>query len=335
MSLNNIAQHSHSHTSIWTDIDNIFPVLYDWLLQGKNFAVVTLVGIEGGSPRPLGAQMLVSDCGASFGYISGGCLKSEIVSKAIEAMNSSQNCKVRYGAGSPYMDITLPCGSGLDLYFDVGISKEIIFKAYKYTMDRKAFTIETNLLTGNSRLSEPKKSNKANTDNQFYREYVPRLRLIIFGTDPAVISLAKLGVGTDMDVIVYSPATDILDSPDTKIFDIRELKHKHQLDISEFDSRTAAVLYFHDHGWELPVITQILESECFYIGAQGSRKTHKIRIDGLLSAGLEEPQVQRVIGPIGSIPHTKSPAELAVSTLAEIITHSRMDTVSLKREQMT
>lgn len=323
MSLNSIALRARSHSPVWTDIDNVFPVLHDWVLEGKRFVLVTLAGIEGGSPRPLGAHMIVSESGETFGYISGGCLKQEIISKALEAMELSQNIMVRYGSGSPYMDITLPCGSGLDLYFDVNISRDIVFEAFEYTMERKAFTLKTDFTSGLSVLTSSKGRQETRAGKQFHREFVPRLKLFIFGTDPAVISLAKLGTDTDMDVVVYSPADDILDSPDAQKFNARRLTHKHQLSLTEFDHRSAAVLYFHDHAWELPVITQLLDSNCFYIGAQGSRKTHQIRVEGLLSSGISDAQVKRVIGPIGAIPHTKSPAELAVSTLADVITRAR------------
>ncbi len=323
MSLSSTALQTHAHTTIWTDIDNVFPVLHNWLLQKKRFVLVTLVGIDGGSPRPLGAQMAISETGESFGYISGGCLKSEIVSRAQEALNSSGNSLIRYGLGSPYIDITLPCGSGLDLYFDIELSDQIIRDAFSLTMKRIPFSLQTDLSNGKSALLRDSNIPTEKNNSQFNREYAPRTKLFIFGTDPAVTTLARLGLDTDMDVIIYTPSTDIIESLDQKIFDTRELKSQRQTIPSEFDRWSAAVLYFHDHEWELPIISKLLKTDCFYIGAQGSMKTHAIRTEKLQQAGFKQAEINRITGPIGLIPQTKSPAELAVSTLADIITQSK------------
>lgn len=79
-------------------------------------ALVTLVSIEGSSPRPLGAQMAVSETGDWVGYLSGGCIERTVVTEALDALALGRNRRVRYGKGSPYIDINLPCGSAIELF---------------------------------------------------------------------------------------------------------------------------------------------------------------------------------------------------------------------------
>jgi xanthine dehydrogenase accessory factor len=85
------------------------------------------------------------------------------------------------------------------------------------------------------------------------------------------------------------------------------------------DRWTAAVLLFHDHDWEGPILSQLLETDAFYIGAMGSRAAHQARCDDLRSRGIADEQIARIQGPIGLIPSMRDPETLAVSVLAELI----------------
>ncbi|MGB3625931.1 MAG: NTP transferase domain-containing protein, partial [Henriciella sp.] len=85
------------------------------------------------------------------------------------------------------------------------------------------------------------------------------------------------------------------------------------------DPYTAFILMFHDTDWETPLLKQVLAGPAFYVGAVGSSKTQARRLDGLRQAGLAEPVLQRVRGPVGLIPSMRDASMLAVSTLAEIV----------------
>ena len=94
--------------------DNVLPDLAEWTGRGERCALVTLVGVDGNAPRAEGAQMAVSESGEWAGYISGGCLEAAIALEAQAAIKAGKPRLLRYGKGSPYFDIQLPCGSGLD-----------------------------------------------------------------------------------------------------------------------------------------------------------------------------------------------------------------------------
>lgn len=91
------------------------------------------------------------------------------------------------------------------------------------------------------------------------------------------------------------------------------------LDALKIDADSAAVLFYHDHDYEPAILSYLLTTPAFYIGAQGSRSTQRTRLMRLAEMGVSEEAMSRVRGPIGLIPSSRDPRMLAVSVLAEII----------------
>jgi xanthine dehydrogenase accessory factor len=85
------------------------------------------------------------------------------------------------------------------------------------------------------------------------------------------------------------------------------------------DPWTAFLFLFHDHDWEPPLLARALEASSFWIGAMGSRQTQSARGEALKTLGVDPAAIARVHGPIGLIPHTRDPATLGLSALAEIV----------------
>ncbi|PHP28499.1 XdhC family protein [Limimaricola cinnabarinus] len=82
----------------------------------ENGGVLTmLVGIDGAFYRPLGAVMAFPEGGAPVGSLSSGCIEGDLALHAAEVLAEGRPRQLRYGRGSPYLDIRLPCGSGLDV----------------------------------------------------------------------------------------------------------------------------------------------------------------------------------------------------------------------------
>ena len=79
--------------------------------------LVTLTGIEGSTSRALGAQLAVRADGSYLGSFSGGCIEAAVVAEALAVLAEGRGRTVRYGVGSPFIDIRLPCGGGIDLLF--------------------------------------------------------------------------------------------------------------------------------------------------------------------------------------------------------------------------
>jgi xanthine dehydrogenase accessory factor len=87
----------------------------------------------------------------------------------------------------------------------------------------------------------------------------------------------------------------------------------------ELDARTAVVALSHDPKIDEPALQAAMESDAFYIGALGSKGNHAKRLERLAALGYSKEQLDRIHGPIGLPIGGRSPAEIAVSTLAQII----------------
>ncbi|MEL6830615.1 MAG: XdhC family protein, partial [Pseudomonadota bacterium] len=95
--------------------ETVLSKLLVWQRSAHQTALIILTEIEGGAVRALGAIMAVSEDGSLAGYMSGGCIDADLVLQAQSTMESGLAKRVRYGAGSPYVDLPLPCGGALVL----------------------------------------------------------------------------------------------------------------------------------------------------------------------------------------------------------------------------
>ncbi len=309
-------------------VENALPYLAHWQKQGEKTALVTLVERDGSSPRPIGAQMAIGASGLAVGHIAADCLHEAIVEEAKAAILAGENRLVRYGKGSPYIDLKLPCGSGIDLYFDVCLAPQQIETMARFFDERKAFTLSMDMATGKSEISplmHGVKNGRSGAGNMLMqRNYFPPIRLLIAGNGPSVLSLARLAAETGFSSLICSTDDQTLEFARQQGFEARALD-----DIAEYgsvytDDYTAVVLLFHDHEKELPVYQELLPLSPFYLGAMGSRNTHLARIDGLRSFGFSEEDLARIKGPIGLIPVAKSPSLLALSVLSDILNEAQL-----------
>ena len=302
---------------------NVLTKLQEWQRIGLRVTLATLVGIDGSSPSMLGAQMAIAEDGSAIGHISGGCLERAIIAEARIAMRNRTNRLIRYGKGSKYIDIKLPCGSGLDIYFDQDLSSFLIERICKELEWRRSVALRTNLKTGESHLLTGRADlSIAREGDLFVRAYAPKLRLVIAGAGPAVTTLARLAQAVDIEVRIFSQDTALVSEARVHRLEAREL-HVGVIPDLELDAWTAAVLLFHDHEWELPLLQPILSSPCFYLGAVGSRRTQEARKTALCKAGTNSLVISRLRAPIGLLPHAKGPRELAVSILAEFMSEAK------------
>lgn len=305
------------------ETERVLPDLHAWQQAGHRTALITLVDIEGSAPRPLGAQMAVCECGESRGFISGGCLEPSLVAEAQAAIAEGRNRLVRYGHGSKYVDIVLPCGSAIDLYFDVSLDKTVVEDAAAREARRNPFILATDLTSGASRIEPAADGGPALIAKRkadiFHRPYRPRLRLTIAGKGPATVCLARLAVASNVECAVFSPETETL------AFCRAAGAQTHHLTMPEEpvdlpgDAWTAFVLLFHEHEWEPPLLQTAVGGPYFYVGALGSRRTHETRLQALKARGLSDVQLGRIKGPLGLFPQARSPMEIAVSVLADVV----------------
>lgn len=159
----------------------------------------------------------------------------------------------------------------------------------------------------------------------FLHAFNPALRMLIVGAVHIAQPLSRMASLSGYDVAVIDPRTHFA-SPDR--FPGLTLSHDwpdEAIEALKPDTRTAIVTLTHDPKMDDPALVVALRSPAFYIGSLGSKRTHAKRLDRLAANGFDEATLARIHGPVGLDIGAKSPAEIAVSIMAEI-------TVALRRE---
>lgn len=277
------------------------------LRAGERICLVTLVAIEGTSPRPLGAQMAIAENGEWVGYLSGGCVERAVIAEAMDAIEAGRNRQVRYGRGSKYLDIRLPCGSAIELQFDVEVSIGDLEDIDRRLSERHYALL--NLASASAGQDWP----------DLIRSYPPRRRLILLGVGPAPVCLGRLAQAAGLETMLFSPDAATCQAGRNVGVATWSMSRAEQMPDIRLDRHTAVVLMFHEHEWEVALLPQILLGDSFYIGAMGSRRTHEARLAALREAGVAEARLQRIHGPAGLFTGAKSSPAIAVAILAEIM----------------
>jgi len=294
--------------------ENVIPQLLAWRRAGHKAALVTLVGIDGSGPRPLGSQMAVNANGEAAGMISSGCAEAAVVAEAQAAIEHGHPRTVRYGAGSRYIDIVLPCGTGIDVHFDPTIEIGVLER-----------------LDGAIKARIPAKLaiDPGGQVPVFERRYDPRPRLLIAGRGPILSYVVRNAGMLEWECVVASPGQQLLDAVRAGAMATYHLTKPEDLDPTPLvDLATAVVLLFHDHEWEPPILAQCEHTLAFYIGALGSRKSHAQRCELLRARGCSEEFITRIRSPIGLAIGGKSPPEIALAIVAEIASLAPFDPVA-------
>lgn len=286
---------------------------------GRPAALVTITSLDGPFSRPLGAQLAVAEDGRFVGSISGGCLEKALTEEARLSMRDKLNRTLRYGRGSPYLDVRLPCGGGIDLYVDVDPSLDILQQALALGRARKRFALIFDPRTEHSslRLVEGEGRSKS---GEFARGYEPRLRIVLAGRGWEIVAMTRQARLVDCEVVVASqePATLEFCRPYAdQLIELTTPKAKPKLPL---DADTALACLFHEHEWEAAILLDALRSPAFYVGALGSRATHATRVETLQALGAGPGDLARLRGPIGLFP-ARDPKAVAISALAEIVAH--------------
>ncbi len=280
---------------------------------GRPAAIVTLAGIEGASPRAPGAQMAVAADGRAAGQISSGCLEGAIIEEARAAMDRGRGGVVRYGRGSAFIDIALPCGSALDLLYTVEPDAEALNGALVALRARRA----TALTFRDRGVGKADSTAAGWKDGALTRIYRPNLRIVAAGLGAELVTLSRVASAAGYTVCAVSH--------DAQTLTLCTAAEKIQLQSAQtppdiaIDRYTAVVLLFHDRDWEIAFAPHALGSPAFYVGAVGSRRTQAARLASLRAHGVSADALARLRGPIGLIPATRDPSALAISIQAEIV----------------
>lgn len=280
--------------------DYVLDALLAWRQEGQRTALLTLVRIDGSSPRPLGSQLAVAEDGRALGAISGGCVEQTLIHDALSAIRAQTNHLELYGEGSRFKDITLPCGSAIYVYFDVTLSDAELTQLVAARHNRTTATY------------------RCNDVPDFVRAYTPQCRLLIFGSGPIVTALAQISLLCEIDTRVHSPDDDTRTAA-ARFSAALPMTSPQDWDTTGIDAYTAIVCLFHDHDYEPDILHQALSSPAFYIAALGSRRTHQNRLQHLSERGWSDVDVLRINGPAGLDIGAQTPPEIALSITGQLV----------------
>lgn len=296
------------------DAGEILRHVLDQRRAGQACGLVAVTATSGGALRAPGALAAVASDGSMVGYVSNGCVDGDIAAQMLAAMDAKAPRVVRYGAGSPWQDIRLPCGGSVELALIPDPLTAPLADLAEDLTDRRRPEIDLCAVAG-VRLA-------GITANRFTLRPRPALRLA--GRGAALGAMARTGVAAGFAVSVASP-----DPGDLEDLEALGLTGAHHLALPgdlppvADDADTAVVLLFHDHEWEPALLCQALDGPAPFIGAMGSRRTHAARLQTLRAAGVDEAALARITGPLGLVPSLHEANLIALSALAQVTEHLR------------
>jgi xanthine dehydrogenase accessory factor len=315
-------------------VREILPELDRWRARGDRIALARVVATRRSAPRPVGSKLIVSETGELAGSISGGCVESEVVEAAREVLAGAEPRLVTYGISDDMaLGVGLPCGGEIDVWVDEPDSDLLEQLADVARSERRAVFF-VDLEDGAQRLvrdgddavadelirSGHSKVLELDGRRVFADVFGPPPRLFVYGavdTADALCAAAKaIGWRTIVaDARARFATRERLPNAD----EILVAWPEDALAQVAPDHMTAIVVLTHDDKFDLPLLTRALETEAYYIGALGSRRNQERRRGRLVEAGVDEEELERISGPAGLDIGAHTPAETAVSMLAEIM----------------
>ncbi len=282
-------------------------------------ALVTLTDVTGSSARAPGEHMVVAKSGRSIGSFSGGCVEAAVIAEAREVLAEGRARHVRYGDGSRYIDIRLPCGGGIDLLFTPAPDRRQIDCAIAVLERREPLTLRL-ILDGDLTAARSDEDDRTLwRDTAFIVRHDPVPRLIVMGHGAEPVAMLDIARAYGADVMLLSPQGSLVEVAREKGMSAHLLRLVGRADGLAIDPWTAVVTLFHDHDWETPLLLQVLEQRPFFVGAMGSLRTHLERQRRLREAGAIPGDIVRVVGPVGLIKATRDPQTRALSIMAQVV----------------
>jgi xanthine dehydrogenase accessory factor len=290
--------------------DDMRPRMFAAADRGEAFALVTIVAAEGGGPRGPGAQMVVTgdDMG---GFLSGGCIEADVALHGRDALSTGQPKRVVYGRGSPYADTRLPCGGRLDLLVEPVAPDDPAIAALRRARDERRLVT----LISDGVRRDVVEGSAAHTNR--LRDYAPVQRLVVVGSDAFALAMAAAGQAQGWQVTLVRPKGP--ETPPPLAIDYRREAPEAALKALKPDRWTAVAIATHDADIDHEAIKASLGEDTGYVGVLGARRRLPERLARLEADGLSGDDLKRLHAPIGLKISARSPFEVAVAVVGEII----------------
>ncbi|WP_431104870.1 XdhC family protein [Roseateles noduli] len=293
-----------------------------WVGAGKRCQLVTVVNTWGSSPRTPGAMLGVCEDGSVVGSVSGGCIEDDLIAGVRDGgIEQRPPRAVVYGISSEDAHkFGLPCGGTIRLVIETLSLESRLDELLALLVGRGLVRRRLRLSDGSVVLEHGSGTENVVEldDNEFSAVMGPRWRLLVIGAGDLSKFLAQVATGVGYQVYVCDPRIEytkdwnlegvelVPGMPDDVVIDLK------------VDFRTAVIALTHDPKLDDLALMEALRSDAFYVGAIGSRRNSARRRGRLKLFDLTDAQVDRLRGPIGLPLGGKTPAEIAISALAEL-----------------
>ena len=295
--------------------DDARPALAAARAAGTPVALATITALDGGGPRPVGTQMVIGE-GVLSGFLSGGCLESDVAGHAAACLADGEPRRLVYGTGSPWPDIRLLCGARIEVLVEAIAPEDAAVGALlQLTAARRPARWITD---GRKRVCIEDDGEAAERAEGFSRLYEPVMKLVVLGGDPTALAIAQLGAQAGCETTLVRPKGPAEPPPLVGVAYSRE-EPVGALTRIGLDPWTAVAVATHEAEADHAALTFALPSAAFYVGALGARRRAPERLAWLHGAGVAEVAIARLRTPIGLDIGGKAPWEVAVSVIGEII----------------
>lgn len=332
---------------------DVMDTIQTWLNEHRPVALATVVATWGSAPRQAGALMGIGDELRLVGSVSGGCVETAVASEALETLLDGSHRLLEFGvADDMAWDVGLACGGKISVFVEpldaawwqvatarvvedqpfataVVLTGDSAGQKVAVTADEVIFTTLALPATQRDALAEvaqaalasgsPQRQTVATLD-VFVDVYVPRPRLYIVGGAHVAVALSQLANVLGFRVTLVDPREAF--ATRERFPNVEAISHRYPDELFAemgLDSHSYIAILTHDPKIDDPALRAALPANVPYIGILSSRRTHARRVERLTSEGIDPMLLQQIRTPIGLEIGARTPEEIALAIMAEII----------------
>ncbi|MDH0300986.1 MULTISPECIES: XdhC family protein [unclassified Pseudomonas] len=300
---------------------------FDWLQAGHRVLLATVARTWGSSPRPVGSMMALRNDGRVVGSVSGGCIEDDLIHRYTTAYGGPGLPQgtpevVRYGVSADEAHrFGLPCGGTLELILEFSPAIEALQPLLARLDDGQLVRRHLDLDNGEVNLESTATPEQFGFDGQHMVNTLgPGYRMLLIGAGALAEYLATMALFNGFRVAVCDPRPEHMATWSVAGVEHRRGMPDDVVRAFKVDLRTCIIAVSHDPKLDDLALLEALHGPAFYIGAIGSRRNSQLRRERLIEHfGESEASLERLHGPIGIYIGSKTPAEIAVSVMAEVL----------------
>ena len=310
----------------------------EWLAAGHAAYLFTVIKTWGSAPRVPGSILVLREDGHLIGSVSGGCIEDDLADKAKAGALPRTPEVLRYGlTRDEAQRFGLPCGGELAIFCEPLSDKAKLTSIISGIESHQLLRRSVHMKTGEVTIENAIPGSEPTLEGDFFHSYFgPKLRLIIIGANQLGAVLANIATTLDYEVIVCDPREEVASEWQVSGSQLLQMMPDDAIGKLNPDSHTAIVAVTHDPKLDDMALLEALTSNAFYVGALGSKKNQVKRRERMRMFDLTEAEISRLRGPVGIAIGSRTPAEIAVSILAEIIqTQTQQRETASSQEEIT